>query len=113
MVAKITFASEKNQKSDINKEFVAEFINILAHELISTKFQPIVCLVTGDVVAYEALSRGPEGSIFENPVTFFTGYFGNFFCRERIIFIFYVCNFSQRNIGIRFKGLCNGNLFPG
>ena len=71
MVAKITFAPGKSQKSDINKEFVEEFINILAHELIFTKFQPIVCLVTGDVVAYEALSRGPEGSIFENPVTLF------------------------------------------
>ena len=38
MVAEIIFAPAKNQKSDINKEFVEEFINILAHELIFTKF---------------------------------------------------------------------------
>lgn len=71
MAAEIILALGKNQRSDVNKEFVKEFKNIPAHELIFTKFQPIVCLVTGDIVAYEALSRGPEGSIFENPVILF------------------------------------------
>ena len=71
MVAEIILAPGKNQRLDINKEFAEEFKSILAHELIFTKFQPIVCLTTGDIVAYEALSRGPEASIFENPITLF------------------------------------------
>ncbi len=71
MVAAIAFFSETNRKSGINKELEEEFRNIIVNGLIFTKFQPIVCLATGDVVAYEALSRGPEASIFENPVYLF------------------------------------------
>lgn len=71
MVAEITFLSEINRKSGIDKDIEKEFKHIIANELISTKFQPIVCLATGDIVAYEALSRGPEASIFENPTYLF------------------------------------------
>ncbi|MDQ1271936.1 MAG: hypothetical protein QG591_566, partial [Planctomycetota bacterium] len=71
MVAEITSLSEINQRSGINKELADEFKTILAKKLIFTKFQPIVCLTTGDIVGYEALSRGPEASIFENPAYLF------------------------------------------
>lgn len=71
MLAKITSASEINQRLGINKEIESEFKNILANKLIFTKFHPIVCLATGDVVGYEALSSGPEASIFENPAYLF------------------------------------------
>ncbi|HHT9137921.1 MAG TPA: GGDEF domain-containing protein, partial [Candidatus Wunengus sp. YC60] len=71
MVAEITSISEINQRSGINKELADEFKTILANKLIFTKFQPIVCLATGDIVGYEALSRGPEASIFENPTYLF------------------------------------------
>lgn len=71
MAATIAFFSETTQKSGINKELEEEFRNIIVNGLIFTKFQPIVCLTTGDVVAYEALSRGPEASMFENPTYLF------------------------------------------
>lgn len=71
MVAAIACFSETNQKSGINKELEEEFRSIILHGLIFAKFQPIVCLTTGDVVAYEALSRGPEASMFENPTYLF------------------------------------------
>ncbi|MEK6738738.1 MAG: EAL domain-containing protein, partial [Planctomycetota bacterium] len=71
MVAAIAFLSEAKQKPGISKEWEDEFRSIISLGMIFTKFQPIVCLTTGDVVAYEALSRGPEGSIFENPTCLF------------------------------------------
>lgn len=38
---------------------------------ISTVFQPIVDLNKGTIVGYEALSRGPSGSLIENPEVIF------------------------------------------
>ena len=49
----------------------ALFESILAGELISTLFQSIVDLQTGTTVAYEALSRGPAGTLFQNPAELF------------------------------------------
>jgi len=40
---------------------------ILATGAIRSAFQPLVSLDTGDVVAYEALARGPEGTPYERP----------------------------------------------
>lgn len=41
----------------------------LIHEKhIRTVYQPIVALETGQVMGYEALSRGPEDTEFENPI---------------------------------------------
>jgi EAL domain-containing protein (putative c-di-GMP-specific phosphodiesterase class I) len=40
---------------------------ILRTEAIRSVYQPIVELVSGRVVAYEALARGPEGSALERP----------------------------------------------
>lgn len=47
------------------------FDEILTEKLISTRFQPIVELDTGTVVAYEALSRGPVDTVFHNPAALF------------------------------------------
>ncbi len=75
MVAVIASSFETNRKSGTNfgitLELENEFRSIISHGLIFTKYQPIVCLTTGGVVAYEALSRGPEASIFENPTYLF------------------------------------------
>ncbi|HSP53935.1 MAG TPA: EAL domain-containing protein [Cryobacterium sp.] len=49
----------------------ALFREILADRLISTRFQSIVELDTGTVVAYEALSRGPVETEFHNPAALF------------------------------------------
>ena len=44
-----------------------EFMRILKHGEINTLFQPIVSLTSGNILGYEALSRGPEGSRFHRP----------------------------------------------
>src|SRR3954470_21900951 len=44
-----------------------ELRRILAGGLVRSVYQPIVDLDTGEVVAYEALARGPEGSPLERP----------------------------------------------
>jgi EAL domain-containing protein (putative c-di-GMP-specific phosphodiesterase class I) len=51
--------------------FDALFQQVLAEKLISTRFQSIVELDTGAVVAYEALSRGPVDTVFHNPAALF------------------------------------------
>ena len=48
-----------------------EFEKILKDREIRTLFQPIVSLKNGDVLGYEALSRGPEGSKFESAPSLF------------------------------------------
>jgi diguanylate cyclase (GGDEF)-like protein len=52
---------EKN--SNIN-----EFFDILKNKRIDTLFQPIINLYSGEIVGYEALSRGPENSIYFSPL---------------------------------------------
>ena len=49
----------------------ALFEQILTDRLVSTRFQPIVELETGRVVAYEALSRGPADTEFHGPDALF------------------------------------------
>ncbi|MDI1466086.1 EAL domain-containing protein [Catellatospora sp. KI3] len=49
----------------------AAFDSLLTNGEIRPLFQPIVELTTGDVVAYEALARGPAGSIFHLPAALF------------------------------------------
>ena len=71
MVNRITTQTGENQDLYNNRELVDEFEDILSKKLIFTKFQPIICLSTGDIVGYEALSRGPEASLFENPTYLF------------------------------------------
>lgn len=48
-----------------------EFMDILKQEKIKTVFQPIVSLRNGELLGYEALSRGPQKSFFENPEKLF------------------------------------------
>ncbi len=49
-----------------------EFRNIITQRNIRTVFQPIFHLPNHQRVGYEALTRGPEGSIFESPETLFS-----------------------------------------
>lgn len=44
---------------------------IIIEESIRTHYQPIVDLKSGEIFAYEALSRGPEGSPMESPLMLF------------------------------------------
>ena len=49
----------------------AALSQILAKRSIRTVFQPIVSLETGRVLGYEALSRGPAGTTYEQPALLF------------------------------------------
>jgi len=57
--------------SVIEPDVDALFDRILAERLVSTHFQPIVHLDSGEIVAYEALSRGPVGTPFHSPAALF------------------------------------------
>lgn len=48
-----------------------ELTKILKQKAIQAVFQPIISLVDGEVFGYEALSRGPQGSLLENPELLF------------------------------------------
>lgn len=56
---------------DINKEYVAELKKILKKQNIRTLFQPIISLSDASILGYEALTRGPKGSILEMPAQLF------------------------------------------
>jgi len=58
------------EPSEMNK--FMELKNILDQNKIRTVFQPIVSLSDADIIGYEALSRGPEGSILEWPNALFS-----------------------------------------
>lgn len=49
-----------------------ELNRILSEGLIRTVFQPIVALADGEIIGYEALSRGPVGSMLERPDQLFS-----------------------------------------
>lgn len=53
----------------MNKE--DELSRIIAAKMVSTYFQPIILVNEQSIYAYEALSRGPSGSILFNPINLF------------------------------------------
>ncbi len=50
-----------------NLSLMGEFELLVAGRTVEAHFQPIVSLVTGQTLGWEALSRGPEGSPFRSP----------------------------------------------
>ncbi|AGB41599.1 diguanylate cyclase (GGDEF) domain-containing protein [Halobacteroides halobius DSM 5150] len=53
-------------------EKIAQQLNkIINNKQIRSVFQPIISLKTGDILGYEILSRGPQGSILESPYHLF------------------------------------------
>lgn len=44
------------------------FNDIIANERVLSVYQPIVNLRTGEIIGYEALSRGPEKTEFYSPL---------------------------------------------
>lgn len=47
------------------------FNTIIAQGLVSTHYQPILDFRTGNILGWEALTRGPEGSSFRSPIVLF------------------------------------------
>ena len=66
-VGRMVSRAENKEKSALEQEFR----NIITYRNIHTVFQPIFHLPNHQRVGYEALTRGPEGSIFESPDTLF------------------------------------------
>lgn len=54
-----------------DKDLGDEFMEILQNGDIRTVFQPIISLKNGELLGYEALSRGPADSVFNNPEKLF------------------------------------------
>ena len=48
-----------------------ELLDIMGNQIINTYFQPIITADGQSIFAYEALSRGPSGSVLFNPVNLF------------------------------------------
>lgn len=58
-------------ETKVNKNLGDEFMEILKNGTVSTVFQPIISLKDGKLLGYEALSRGPKETFFENPERMF------------------------------------------
>lgn len=58
------------KKRDFTSKY--DLQKIIIENKIDTVFQPIVNMNTLEIIGHEALSRGPKGSEFENPLMLFT-----------------------------------------
>ncbi|MGB9720492.1 MAG: EAL domain-containing protein [bacterium] len=56
----------------MEKDLYAELQRLIRNKDITTVFQPIYNLQDNSVYGYEALTRGPKGSFFEDPDTIFS-----------------------------------------
>ncbi|MDT8902152.1 EAL domain-containing protein [Anaeroselena agilis] len=59
-------------RRETDTEAVKELKKIIGQQAVTTVFQPIVSLTDGSVIGYEALSRGPRGSMLERPDALFS-----------------------------------------
>jgi len=75
---------------------------ILDSRNIRTVFQPIVCLRTGSIFGFEALSRGPSGSILEFPVELFAA-------AEKYNLLFALEKLCREKALINAKSILNGS----
>ncbi len=60
-----------NSQATEDRKLGYEFMEILKNGTVSTHFQPIISLKDGKLLGYEALSRGPRNTFFENPEKLF------------------------------------------
>lgn len=66
-VAQTTHPGNRYGLMKADEEACSELDRILGAQNIKPVFQPIVSLVDASIVGYEALSRGPRGSLLERP----------------------------------------------
>jgi diguanylate cyclase (GGDEF) domain len=65
-------STQTNTKVILKEQYLGdEFMGILQSGDIRSVFQPIISLKDGELLGYEALSRGPKKSVFENPEKLF------------------------------------------
>ena len=58
-------------KVERREEHMALFRDILERRALSCVFQPILDFHARSIFGYEALIRGPKGSIFQSPIDLF------------------------------------------
>ena len=61
----------KGMLDSANLALMAEFRSLLSQRRLGAVFQPIVKLGDGEILAWEALTRGPKGSHFRSPAVLF------------------------------------------
>ncbi|GAU76922.1 GGDEF domain-containing protein [Fusibacter sp. 3D3] len=54
--------------TEVERDKASVFLEILENESITTLYQPIFSLKSGEVLGYEALSRGPENTMLYSPL---------------------------------------------
>ena len=69
---KIRYIREIDRQKSNDSLILLELQDILNHKGISAVFQPVVSLTDAGVIGYEALSRGPQGSILQQPDALFS-----------------------------------------
>ncbi|MDQ3027705.1 MAG: GGDEF domain-containing protein [Pseudomonadota bacterium] len=62
----------KEQVTEIRKESFEQLRRVLEERTLGSVFQPIFSFREGRIVGYEALVRGPEGSMLHSPYELFT-----------------------------------------
>lgn len=67
----LTHFSFSTKLSASFNHYKEELADILIHKKIQSVYQPIVCLKTGQIMGYEALSRGPADSPLAMPTELF------------------------------------------
>lgn len=59
------------ESAEIDTKLMESFLQLIENEDIRTVFQPIISLRDSSILGYEALSRGPSGSVIERPELLF------------------------------------------
>lgn len=77
MEGMVNVSETKRKDCSNNPQFRRkELENIIRERKIRIVYQPIVNVKTGEIMGYEALTRGPEGSPLFSPVDLFSGRYG-------------------------------------
>lgn len=63
----LSLLGDGRQEAQKGDPLLAELERIIRNREIRTVYQPVVSLTEGSIIGYEALSRGPAGSLLERP----------------------------------------------
>jgi EAL domain-containing protein (putative c-di-GMP-specific phosphodiesterase class I) len=105
--ARLMIKYKEFSRITVNQEKLQELI---LKEEIKTIYQPIVDMSTMTALGYEALSRGPQGTVYENPYSLFN-------IAEEVGLLLELDNLCRRKAFSNAKGLEKGrllfvNIFP-
>nr|WP_054696575.1 EAL domain-containing protein [Syntrophomonas palmitatica] len=69
-IKEVSFAAKKygNALDQAHQQLMRQ---IILHKQIDSNYQPIISMKDGNILGFEALSKGPRGTIYENPLALF------------------------------------------